>query len=59
MLRGMVDTKKEIGKLEEKITKINSQLENLEGMKSMEGYEEKVCPRRGGPFIVSSSLIWQ
>lgn len=49
MLRGMVDTKKEIGKLEEKIAKINSQLENLDGMKSMEGYE-KVCPRRGGPL---------
>jgi len=42
MLRGMVDTKKEIGKLEEKIAKINLQLENLDGMKSMEGYEEKV-----------------
>lgn len=50
MLRGMVDTKKEIGKQEEKIAKINSQLENLEGMKSKEGYEEKVCPRRGGPL---------
>ena len=47
MLRGMVDAKKEIGKLEEKIAKIDSQLENLEGMKSIEGYEEKVCVGKG------------
>lgn len=44
-LKGLVDVEKEIVKHEEKITKIDTQLEKLKQQEQIEGYEEKV--RRG------------
>lgn len=42
MLRGMVDADKEVARLEEKIEKLNSQVDKLKKAMSIDGYEEKV-----------------
>lgn len=43
LLRGLVDVEKEVAKIEEKISKLNNQLEKLMKGMSIENYEEKVC----------------
>ena len=43
MLWGMVDTEKEISRLEKKIETLISRIGGLENAMSIEGYEEKVC----------------
>ncbi len=42
LLRGLVDVPKEMARLEDKISKLSSQLEKLAVTTSIEGYEEKV-----------------
>ena len=43
MLRGMVDAEKEVARLEEKIQKLDGQVDKLKKTMSIEGYEDKVC----------------
>ena len=50
----MVDAEKEIEKLEERVAKINLQLEKLESTMKVENYEEKVCVC---VCVVCSSLV--
>ena len=42
MLRGLVDVDREIGRLQEKITKLSIQLDKLQTAMATEGYEQKV-----------------
>ena len=42
MLRGMVDAEKEVARLEEKIQKLNGQVDKIKKTMSIEGYEDKV-----------------
>ena len=42
MLRGMVDAEKEVARLQEKIEKLNLQVDKLKKAMSIDGYEEKV-----------------
>lgn len=42
MLRGMVDAEKEVARLQEKIEKLNLQVDKLRKAMSIDGYEEKV-----------------
>ena len=42
MLRGLVDTAREISRLQEKISKLSLQLDKLQTAMGTEGYEQKV-----------------
>ena len=42
MLRGMVDAEKEVAKLDDKIQKLDGQVEKLKKAMSIDGYEDKV-----------------
>ena len=42
MLKGLVDTAREINRLQEKIVKISLQLDKLQTAMATEGYEQKV-----------------
>ena len=42
MLRGMVDAEKEVARLQEKIEKLNLQVDKLRKAMNIDGYEEKV-----------------
>ena len=48
MLKGMVDAEKEVTKLEERIAKLEGQVDKLKKAMSIEGYEEKVSRSGGG-----------
>ena len=43
LLRGLVDVEKEVSKIEEKIGKLDDQLEKLMKSMSIKDYEDKVC----------------
>jgi len=42
MLRGLVDTAREISRLQDKISKLSIQLDKLQTAMGTEGYEQKV-----------------
>ena len=42
MLRGVVDAEKEVVRLEEKIQKLDGQVDKIKKTMSIEGYEDKV-----------------
>ena len=42
MLRGMVDAEKEVARLEEKIQKLNGQVDKIKKTMNIKGYEDKV-----------------